>query len=229
MKQNPKAFETVQGIIKERKTEKILASLDAPLKADHNLAKLAQELLELAAWAPFHKPAHESHRQAELNSVVPWRIYVLEAKDCRSLLETLKSWAKDDPKWLDGKIPSLIAAADLLFQVTWLPNPAKAESETLFEGDKDNMELIAAASSAVQNLLLGATARNLPNYWASGGQLLRPEIFDYLGIAKEEIVLGSIFVFPEESRTLGSVKVATGAWRDKRGELKDWSKKVNLS
>ena len=228
MKKTIQAFETVQKTIKTRKTEKVLASVNKPLKANPDLGSLADELLELAHWAPFHKPAHDSHRQAEFSSIVPWRIYVLEAADCRKLLETLKTWAKDDPSWLSGKIPKLLAAADLLFQVTWLANPDQTESSSLFEGNKENMEHIAATSSAIQNLLLGATALNLPNYWASGGLLLRPEIFDYLGIAKTEIVLGSIFIFPEETRALESVSISTGAWRGKQGEISDWSKKIKL-
>lgn len=221
------SFETVRHAILERKTEKALCDIERPLEAKSQSA-LAQELLELAHWAPFHKPAHETHRQTDLNSVVPWRMYVLEAQDCRKLLSTFKEWSKDDPSWLEGKIPNLLASADLLFQVTWLPNPKQTENQNAFEGTKDNMEHIAAAASAVQNILIGATAKGLPNYWASGGLLLRPEIFKLLGISQEEMVLGSIFIFPKHLGNKEQVKIVPGSWREKRGPIASWSKKLDI-
>lgn len=225
---NLSSTECFDSIIKARKTEKVLGNLDAPLPLERPLGNLVAELLELAAWAPFHKPADQMHRQLALDSIVPWRFYTLETAVCRALLGTLKTWAKEDSSWLNGKIPHLLATADVLFQVTWLPNPAQDRSAGLFEASKENMEHIAAASAAIQNVLLGATARAIPNYWASGGTLLRAEIFDLLGIPRQEIVLGSIFLFPPELSERKDLKLVPGSWRDKRGAVSTWSKTVAL-
>ncbi|MEZ4605780.1 MAG: nitroreductase family protein [Deinococcales bacterium] len=222
----------IDQIIQARKTEKVLANVQAPLAVSDTLD--ITSLLMAASWAPFHKPAHESHRinrQDDLKALMPWRCYHLKAQSCRSLLERLKTWSKDDPSWMNGKIPSMLASADALLIVTFLPNPSSKplEAPQLFEASKDNMEHIAAASAAIQNLLLAATARGIANYWSSGGNtLLRSEIYQLLEIPSQEILLGAIFLFPQQVQN-DAVTIEGGSWRNERGELGDWSKGINLS
>jgi len=61
------------------------------------------------------------------------------------------------------------------------------------------MEHIAAGSAAIQNVLLGATSRGKRNYWSTGGALLRSSgLRKKLNIPMDEILLGAIFIYPQE-------------------------------
>lgn len=199
----------VDQIIRDRRTTKVLAPepLDVPAERDWT------ELFEDAAWAPFHRPADASHRQGALDGIMPWRFHVLNAKLCRELREALADREA-------GKIRDMLASADLLVLATWLPNPAEVSSPNLYAGSLENMEHIAAASCAIQNVLLAATARNIPNYWSSGGVLRSVDVAERLGISPAEILLGAIFLFPEQ--TGEGVQVVHSKLRDQRTPLPSW-------
>lgn len=216
---------TVGQVIRDRRTTKVLATQPLPCA---DAAIPWEELLEAAGWAPFHRPAHASHLQeTELQGIVPWRFHVLPAAGCR----TLRDWLAEREC---GKIREMLASAEALILATWLPNPSvdsaadgtSAEQRLLFEPTLENMEHIAAASAAIQNLLLMATARGLPNYWSSGGLLREADLFDRLGIPRQEILLGAIFLFPqaptEQAQTVFS------KLRDQRGPHTSWARLVQL-
>ncbi len=76
------------------------------------------------------------------------------------------------------------------------------------------MEHIAAASAAIQNLLLAATARGISNYWSSGGVLRSAQVFQQLGIPRQQILLGAIFLFPSEigDAELSDQQTARASW-----------------
>lgn len=225
-------MDTDKNIIK-RKTQKVLAESPLEIFKDKNeFDNTLSELLELAASAPYHHKCDKKYRNdTDLDSCLPWRIYVLDASTCRVLYEHIE---KEQIK--AGKISNMLAAADALLMVTWLPDPIKSdktdlskdEAEISFEGTIKNMEHIAAASAAIQNILIGATARNIPNYWSSGGQLRMPKLRGYLKISLDEILLGAIFLFPEKLDDLKTT-VKEGSLRDQGKELKTWSKWVQLT
>ena len=48
---------------------------------------------------------------------VPWRVYKLDGAGCRELMQVLSK-----QEGHSGKIPAMLAAAEFLFQVTWLPD-----------------------------------------------------------------------------------------------------------
>ena len=129
------------------------------------------------------------------------------------------------------KVPAMLAAADYLLQVTWLPDPESgpvqpAESpELVFSGTLRNMEHLAAAAAFAQSLLLGASSCGYKTYWSSGGALRKPQVFEWLGIPDNQILIGSIFLFPGET---GTADVKPGAMAEKRGSLADWSKPVSI-
>jgi nitroreductase len=207
----------VDEVIRARRTVKVLA--DAPLPAD-GMRETVEELAAVASWAPFHRVAAREHTAEGLTSIVPWRFYLVDADDCRALRDELLR--RGDK----SKIPRMLASASALIQATWLPNPPKAElAGGLFDATEENMEHVAAAGAAVQNLLLAATARGIPNYWASGGALRGAEAFAWLGIPADEILLGSIFLFPTET---GDAEINPGSHRDRRGAPADWSRWVEL-
>ncbi|MCH6256512.1 nitroreductase family protein [Puniceicoccaceae bacterium K14] len=209
---------TIDQVIRDRKTLKTLS--ETPLPIDQDDLPI-DELISAAAWAPFHKPAHSSHKSTDLSGVEPWRCYILDAAQCRHLREHLLQLGDKT------KIPKMLAVSSFLIQFTWLPTPdASAISGQAFAPTLGNVENIAAASAAIQNMLLAATSREIPNYWSSGGALRTPEIFEYLGISKCEQLLGSIFLFP---RNVDFEQSSPGALRDKRSNPSQWSRKVILS
>jgi nitroreductase len=209
--------EIVDGVIRERRTTKVLA--DEPLPAA-GARETAEALVATAGWAPFHRVAARVHQESgALTSIVPWRFYLVDADGCRALRQALLE--RGDK----SKIPRMLAAATALIQATWLPNPAKGPVAGLFEATEENMEHVAAAGAAVQNLLLAATARGIRNYWSSGSALRTPEAFGWMGIPAGEILLGSIFLFPTDT---GDAEVNAGSHRDRRGAPTDWARWVAL-
>lgn len=206
----------VDGVIRARRTTKVLAE-DA-LPADEMRA-VVDVLAEVGGWAPFHHEAAPEHTAGALRSIVPWRFHLVGAEGCRALRDALLA------RGVDNKEPRLLGAAAALVQVTWLPHAGRGEQADLFAGTEKNMEHIAAAGAAVQNLLLAATARGIRSYWGSGGFLRRPEAFRWMGIPQGEILLGSVYLFPAET---GDAEVIPGKLREKRGAPSDWSRWVAL-
>ncbi|HEX6039071.1 nitroreductase family protein [Longimicrobium sp.] len=206
----------VDGVIRERRTVKVLADEAFPVT---DVRPVVEELVDVAGWAPFHRVAARTHLEGALTSIVPWRFYLVDADGCRAL--RLALLARGDK----SKIPRMLAAASALVQATWLPNPAKGEHMGLFEATEENMEHVAAAGAAVQNLLLAAQARGIPNYWASGGALRGADAFGWMGIPTGEILLGSLFLFPTET---DGAEVSPGSHRNNRGTPSDWSRWVRL-
>jgi len=220
--------------IKNRKTQKILKVEASENESNsESVREMINDMLDLAAHAPYHKKCHEIYSQEskELNSCVPWRFYTLDRENCRLLLNYIN---ENDIK--AGKIGDMLSAADALLMVTWLPDPTEKDStlnnqekEAIpFNGNMKNMEHIAAASAAIQNVLIGATARGIPNYWSSGGQLRNQQIREYLKVSLEEILLGAIFLFPEDAMERNAI-VKEGALRDQGKEKSNWNKWLELT
>ncbi len=208
----------MSDLFRNRCTVKAMGSEALPCVAQSE--RMLAPILDAAAWAPFHKPAAKAHRSSGLEGIEPWRCYVLDAKRCRTLRKRLLA-AGDATK-----IPKMLAVAVYLIQVTWLPDTLdSAECDQLFEPSIQNMEHIAAASAAIQNMLLAATEEGIPSYWSSGGKLRSPEIFEWLEIPENEVLLGSIFLFPKD---LAEVETKAGALRDSRSDVTDWSRFVEL-
>ena len=205
--------------IRARKTVKILAEQNLPV-ADHR--ELVDALLSLAGQAPFHRACEECQRQASPQSgIEPWRFHALDAASCRKLRTQI-------PTENAGKLPAMLAAADTLIMATWLPNSNDTQNvgdEPGFAATINNMEHIAAAAAAIQNLLLAATARGISSYWSSGGVLRSTQVFNLLGIPSSQILLGAVFLFPTE---YGDAELATSKLRAHRGSVDAWSRWVTL-
>lgn len=208
---------SLTNALRDRKTAKVLADIDAPLPVASDNKETIDALLNEAGWAPFHHPSSSGH-QKTLTSPVPWRFYKFDADECRNLLAKLR---ETDPT--SGKILNMLAAADALLQVTWLPDLQDLDSvaeDQEFVGSLRNMEHIAAASAAVQSFLLLATQKGFRTYWSSGGVLRSDAVFERMGIPLQQILLGSIFLFPQD---IGTSEIKPGKMRDKRGRTEDWS------
>lgn len=215
--------------IKNRKTQKVLVDAPWPIEIDSEaLASTINELLDLAAFAPYHRKCDEIYMQKEhLNSSVPWRAHVLDTKTCRQLIEVI-----DKHNIQTGKIKNMLSAADALIMMTWLPDVAEEIAERKmealpFDGSLRNMEHIAATAAAIQNILIGATAREIPSYWSTGGQLRFLPLRDMLGISLEEVLLGALFLFPSDSASQPG-KIIAGSLREEGKEKSSWSRWVQL-
>lgn len=213
-------LDTLQSI-RQRRTVKVVSDTPLPIKPCDE--QLIETLLESAYYAPYHYPCSAQHQQ-HLPSTLPWRFYVLDSATCRHLARTL---VEEDIAV--GKIVGMLNSADYLIQATWCPQSGGSKHEdTLFDGDLINMEHLAAAGSAIQNVLISATALGHENYWSSGGPLRKASVFEKMAIPVEEILLGSLFIFPSESETEDEVVYLPSKRRDKRGSLGDSYRFVKL-
>jgi nitroreductase len=223
-------IESFEQLAQQRKTVKVLAQ--EPFAAgDHRLT--VQRLLSTAGWAPFHKVCSTEHREDVhsngdvLKGIEPWRFHSLDADACRKLRTYISN------REGTGKIPAMLASADAMIMATWLPNPPShgatvSDDHEAFEPTLGNVEHIAAASAAVQSLLLAATAAGFENYWSSGGCLRSPEIFEYLGIPLRQRLLGAIFLFPAAVKASDKVEIAESKLRQERHPVGSWSRWVEL-
>jgi nitroreductase len=212
----------LRDAIQKRHTLKVLADPESPWDVSSGRVRdKVEDLLAVAINAPYHKPADKTHCDTELSSPVPWRFHALDASACRTLSARLAEC--DQPT---GKIRNMLAAADALVMTTWLPNPdEQPEGFQAFSPTLQNMEHIAAASAATQNLLLLATEAGWNNYWSSGGVLRSEMVFEWAGIPLNQILLGAIFLFPSDTR---GVDVKPGGLRDRKGAAEQWSRWVQL-
>jgi len=237
------ANETLVQLIGERRTAKRLSDPalrsaerdDVWTEAHHGTLA---SMIENAGAAPFHRRAHETHRQGATDSPVPWRFHVIERADCRRLVDLLEHRAEayPDSEWSrawQSKISAMLSGCGALVQATWLPDPERNDGgaggsdgggETVFT--LANVEHVAAASAAVQNLLLLATAHGWHSYWSSGGILRNEALFNILGIGTEERLLGSIFLAPPE---VPFDRLVSGGLRNERGKAGQWSRWVDVA
>jgi len=217
----------VDRTLRARRTAKLLLAPErrAQRGVDWTPAHVAEleTMIEGAAWAPFHKRASERARAgSELDAVMPWRFTVVQGQSCDELLDWLRERAESHPDSMwsrawRSKIKDMLGACGALVQASWLPDVAEGESAaTLSMG---NVEHIAAAAAAVQNLLLAASARGWSSYWSSGGILREPEVFERLGMDAREALLGAIFLSPGIAEGATEIR---GGLRDERGPVEGW-------
>lgn len=213
--------------LEARRTYKTIGDLNEPVLSSEISSQRIDRIIASAGNAPLHYACDRSHRNVDdrqnnsLNSSVPWRAYKLDAVSCNGLMDFLIDSGDAT------KVPNMLAAAEYLVQVTWLPdegtlfNRDAGKDETAFVGTLRNMEHVAAASAFVQSLLLAGEEQGFKTYWSSGGALKSAAVFEYLKIPLNQLLIGSIFLFPSEPR---NAEVKPGTMKDARGDLADWSK-----
>jgi len=204
---------TIDDIAKTRRTVKLLPDPAIPLPGDGLSRAAVEALLSVAGFAPFHR-ACAAARVEGGDAVEPWRIHALDKVACSALIPRLDTLAK-----APGKVTNMLAAADALVLVTWLP-----EEEGDWTASDLNMEHIAATGAMIQTLLLAATERGIGNYWSSGG-VLAGEAFDLLGIGPGERLLGAIFLWPDAPE---GVEAGPGKLRGRRGPSDRWTRWVEV-
>ncbi len=167
-------FDQVSETIAERRSVS-WAKMNGGLIPD----EVVNNLLKLADWAPTH------------GRTEPWRFYVFGG-------EALTNFGKAhaDIYWQN-------TAEDKRLEATYdkLEHNVDKASHLIVAAMKRGsnvkiplIEEIAAASAAVQNILLGATALGIASFWSSGGMTHTPAMKEYLGLGEEDIVLGLIYL-----------------------------------
>lgn len=136
-------------------------------------------LLDLADWAPTH------------GRTEPWRFFIYTSDALKNFgqLHGDLYWqhTPEDKRSPDGK--------------TKLAQAVEKASHLLIAAVKTGtnpkipiLEEIAAASAAIQNLLLGASALGIAAIWNSGGMTFHPALKQELGLAEQDLVLGLIYL-----------------------------------
>jgi len=226
-------MEPILSAISNRATHKVIAPepWEATLSVEEQ-RELTTQLLEAASFAPYHYTTSERYKDAErgLTSDLPFRVYTLDSAACRTLADVL---VQDEIP--AGKVINMLWAAEVMLAVSWLPDvfgeQPEAEERMMepvpFVGNLRNMEHIAAAGAAVQNIQLQATELGHLNYWSSGGMLRQKVVRDQLGIPMNEVMLGFLFVFPADSEARGAL-VKPGKNREKGKAVETWSAAVRM-
>lgn len=171
---NNNKLEAIKEVILERRTVKpiLLNGRKIPDEQVH-------ELLALADWAPTHA------------NTEPW-YFVVYAGD------KVNSFCHDHAELYKSQTP---ADKFILGNYEKLGNMGQQASHIIVacmkRGDNPKipeLEEIAAASCAVQNILLGATAMGISTYWGSGGMAYHPIMKKYLGLGEHDKVLGILYL-----------------------------------
>lgn len=168
------SFEQVAAVIKNRRSVS-WAKMNGQLIPDEQV----HQLLELAHWAPTH------------GRTEPWLFFVYRGEALAKFGEDHAALYWDNT----AEDKRLEATAEKLRH-----NVDKASHlivATMKRGANPKipvLEEIAAASAAVQHVLLGATALGIASFWSTGGMTLQPALRTYLGLGEEDMVLGLIYL-----------------------------------
>lgn len=166
------SFATIASIIKTRRSVKpgVMNGHKAP---NGHVATL----LELADWAPTH------------GFTEPWRFIVYEdpTKFCQIHADVYKQGvnAEEFNETVYNKLQRQgDKASHVIIAIMERGNLLKIPA----------FEEVAAVSSAIQNILLGATALSMASFWSTGGAILKPAFKDFLQLREEDQVMGVLYL-----------------------------------
>lgn len=177
------SFDNIKQIIQQRRTIKpnLFNSKQIP---DEKI----NDLLELANWAPTH------------GNTQPWFFYVYANEAvkefCHQHAELYKINTVPE-NFMKGNYDKLAQMGD------------KASHIIVACMKRGNLpkipvwEELAAASSAVQNMLLGATALGIASYWGSGGMAQHQPMKDFLGLGEHDSVIGILYLGYSDEKPTG--------------------------
>jgi nitroreductase len=141
--------------------------------------QLIRELLELANWAPTHAYTE------------PWYFVVFAGDQaqqfCKDHAELYRANTPPD-RFITASYEKLEIMGKTASHIVALcmrrgDNPKIPEQEEL-----------AATACGIQNMLLGAAARNIAVYWGTGGMTYHHAMKDYLGLLEADRVLGFLYL-----------------------------------
>ena len=169
-----KAFEQVRTIIENRRSVG-WAKMNGQIIPDEKVNKI----LSLANWAPTH------------GRTEPWHFFVYAGAALKQFGKTHADlyWQhtaedKRQEATREKLEHNVDMASHLLIAVMKRGENAKIPQ----------VEEVAAASAAIQNVLLGATALGISSFWSTGGMTHTHALKEHLGLAAEDIIMGLIFL-----------------------------------
>jgi nitroreductase len=218
---------SVDAVIRERRTIKVIAPADQihrpntlpPENSSEVLAfnEQVRQSVSVAGWAPFHF-------DRKMNSIPePWRMHILFRKSARQLASELPRIAPDMKP--NNKVPGMLIACGATVIVTWLPEPNPQRDAKI---ESVNCEHLAAASAAVQNLLIALEARGMGTYWSSGGTLRDRPVMQHLKLEDYEQLLASVFIEYPDSSDQPLWERLPGNHRTARTPSTRWSRDVEF-
>lgn len=136
---------------------------------------ILQELLELATWAP-------NHHHTE-----PWRFSVVSTARMPALADAIDEQLGQEPagRAQAAKIRGILAGAGAAIAVRQVLNPQDAVRER---------EDYAACCCAMQNLQLGAWARDLGSYWTTSPAMVGEKLHGFWQVQPGEQLVGAIIL-----------------------------------
>ncbi len=138
-----------------------------------------KEIMALAHWAPTH------------GRTEPWAFWVYSG-------DALKAFGKEhaDLYWnhTDADKRQEATYEKLLHNVDKASHLVIAAMKRGENVKIPLVEEISAASAAVQNVLLGATASGIASFWSSGGMTHSHALKEHLGLGINDVILGLIFL-----------------------------------
>ncbi len=164
-------FASLSQIIKTRRTIKPGMMNGQKIPNGHVAA-----LLELADWAPTHAFTE------------PWRFVVYEnpVAFCQQHAELYKQAAGDNfnPATYNNLANMGANVSHVVVAIMHRSELSKIPV----------VEEVAAASCAIQNLLLGATSLNIASFWSTGGATLKSVMKEHLNLGADDQVLGLLYL-----------------------------------
>lgn len=137
-----------------------------------------EKLINAAKWAPNHKLTQ------------PWRYTVFMGDSLKEfgLFHANLYRSVSGEKFSQNKFDKIVRRSELASAIIVVGVKKLEDSKVPF------LEEIAATSAAVQNMGLMATAYGLGFYWGTGGMTYTDEMKEYVGLSKDDQVLGQIFL-----------------------------------
>jgi nitroreductase len=154
------------------------------VKPDPVPRPLVERLLDAAVQAPNH------HRTR------PWRFVVLTGEARNRLGEVMaQAYQNREPDVMEQAL-DVERARPLRAPVLIAVGVDRPENEKVVE-----VENIAAAAAAVQNLLIAATQLGLAAMWRTGSAAYDPDVKCFLGFSPDQHLIGFIYIgYPETER-----------------------------
>ncbi len=180
-------FSILSSIIKKRRSIKP-ALFNGNKIADEQI----EQLLQLADWAPTHTLSE------------PWRFVVYAGKKVNDFSRQhalLYQQFTAAEKFMQGKFDGIIANGEKSSHL--IVCIMKRSNEKI-----PAIEEIAAASCAVQNILLGAAALDIATLWSTGGMTLSPAMKNHFQLNEQDEILGILFLGKTDEQVEGKRKIA---------------------
>lgn len=166
-------FKIISDVIKSRRTVKP-AKMNGRLIADDDI----KQLLELADWAPTHK-----HTE-------PWRFFVYSHEKAKEFVKQHAELYKlsSSDKFQQEKYDKILGNGNNISHIIVCVMKRDLQERV------PEIEEIAAASAAIENILIGAAAKGIAVYWGSGGMTHKTELKSFLELDAKDKILGILYL-----------------------------------